>query len=146
MAPKAGRGVGRAAAAKAKAAAAAVLRRKVEHRRERRAALQDLNTLADELGAAAVQVHVKTVAAAEVERTIYVVQARCRTAELLARLRAIVDKWVANGGKLQAELAPAVDLETPSALAKHKVLLPEFELKSKAFTLTYNSRSVQKEM
>ena len=98
------------------------------------------------LGAAAVQVHVKIAAAAEVERTIYVVQARCRTAELLARLRAVVDRWVANGGKLQAELAPAVDLETPSALAKHKVLLPEFEIKSKAFMLTYNSRSVQKEM
>ena len=39
----------------------------------------DLNTLAEELGAAAAQVHARTAAAAEVERTIYVVQARCTT-------------------------------------------------------------------
>ena len=79
MAPKAGRGAPRGAAAKARAAAAAGARRKVDHRRERRAALVDLNTLAEELGAAAAQVHARTAAAAEVERTIYVVQARCTT-------------------------------------------------------------------
>ena len=72
MAPKAGRGAG----AKAKAAAA---RRVKNGRRDgRRAALALLNALADEVGAVAVQVDVKSAAAADVERTIRVLDARCQ--------------------------------------------------------------------
>ena len=68
----------------------------------------------------------------EVKGTIYIAQARCREPLLVERLRVIVDRWVGNGGRLQAQLAPVVDLDSPSALPKHKVLLPEFELRSKA--------------
>ena len=141
MAPKSHR----RGAAKAKAAAKAASARKVAHRRERRAALCDLNALADEVGAGAVQLDTRTCAPADVERAIYIVQARCQEAALAQRLRLAVQRWVDNGGKLEAQLAPAVDLESPSTVPKHKVLLPEFELRSKAFMLTYNSRSLKRE-
>ena len=112
MAPKQGRG----AAAKAKAAAQAAAERKVEKKRQRRAALQAFNTLAEEVGAGAGQVDPRTATPEEVERAIYVVQARCRELPLATRLREVVEQWVANGGRLQAQLAPPVDLDDPSAV------------------------------
>ena len=115
MPPKGGRGGGRGAAAKARAAAAAASQRKIDHRRQRRAALVDLNALADELGAGAAVVDPRTSTPEEVERTIYIVQARCRELPLVERLRGIVERWKANGGRLQAELAPTVDLDNPWA-------------------------------
>ena len=122
MAPKQGRG----AVAKAKAAAAAAAARKVEKKRLRRAALQALNTLAEEVGAGAGQVDSRSATPEEVERAIYVVQARCRDLPLAAQLRHVVQQPVTNGGKLQAELAPFADLDDPSAVPQHKALLPEF--------------------
>ena len=82
MAPKAGRGAG------AKAKAAAARRVKNGRRDARRAALALLNDLADEVGAVAVQVDVKNAGAADVERTIRVLDARGQQQPALAaRLR-----------------------------------------------------------
>ena len=138
MAPKAGRGAG----VKAKAIAA---RRVKNGRRDgRRATLALLNALADEVGAVAVQVDVKSAAAADVERTIRVLDARCQQQPALAaRLRVAVEAWVANGGRLQVDLAPPPDLDSASVLFKHRVLQPDFQLRSRAFMVTYNARSLR---
>ena len=136
MAPK----LGRRAAAKAKAAA---LRAKNDKRDVRRAALAQLNKLAEEVGAPA-QVDVRLAAAADVEWSIRILEARCQQrAELVARLRTVVEAWVANDGRLQAELAPPPDLDSASPLFKHRVLQPEFRLMSRAFMLTYNARTLR---
>ena len=103
MPPKAGGGA--AAKARAAATAAAVAQqRKVEHRRERRGALVDLNALTDELGAGAAAVDPRTSTPQEVERTSYIVQARCRELPFVERLRVIVARWVGNGGDSKQSL------------------------------------------
>ena len=136
MAPK-----GRPLSAKAKAQAA--LRQKNAKRDARRAALVLLNGLAEELGAAAAQVDVRTASGAEVEFAIHVLEARCQQPALVARLRDAAEAWVNNGGKMQAELAPPPDLDSASVLFKHRVLQPEFRLRSRAFMLTYNHRALR---
>ena len=137
MAPK----LGRRAAAKAKAAA---LRAKNLKRDARRAALAQLNDLAEEVGAGLAQVDVRLAAATDVEWSIRILEARCQQrAELVARLRTVVEAWVANDGRLQAELAPPPDLDSASPLFKHRVLQPEFRLMSRAFMLTYNARTLR---
>ena len=109
----------------------------------RRAALLQLNALAEEVGAAAAQVDPRTAPAADVERAIHVLEPRCQQPVLADRLRTAVQAWVDNGGQLQAELAPPPDLSSPAALPKHRVLQPEFRLRSRAFMLTYNHRGLR---
>ena len=85
MAPKALRGRGSAAKARAVAAAR---RAKNQKRDARRTALTQLITIAEEVGAVAAQVDARTAAAADVEWSIRVLEARCQQRpELAARLR-----------------------------------------------------------
>ena len=142
MAPKGARAKAKAAAAEA----AARNVRKVGRRGLRRTALAALNTLAEEVGAARAQVDPKTASAEDVEFAIRVLDARCAEAPLSTRLRAAVEQWTANGGRLKAELTPPPDLDTPAVLGRHRVLAPEFSLQSRAFMLTYNSRTIRPEM
>ena len=134
------------AKAKAAAKAAAAERRKSAKRAVRRDALKELNALADDVGAARAAVDPREAPAQAVERAIHILEARCREPPLSVRLRAIVVKWVANGGQLQAELAPAPDSDSAATVPFHKVLAPEFRLQSRAFMMTYNSRSLRPEM
>ena len=136
------KGEGGAAAAKARAVAAAQ-RVKNSRRDARRAALVVLNAIAEEVGAAAAQLETRSASAASVEQAIHVLEPRCQQPALAARLRAAVSSWVDNGGQLQAALADPPDLSTASALPKHRVLQPEFRLRSRAFMLTYNSRGLR---
>ena len=117
MAPKNARAKAKAAAAEA----AARNVRKVGRRGLRRTALAALNTLAEEVGAARAQVDPKTASAEDVEFAIRVLDARCAEAPLSTRLRAAVEQWSANGGRLQAQLTPPPDLDTPAVLGRHKV-------------------------
>ena len=94
MAPKARQG-GRGVAARAKAQAAVAARRRKNAKRDaRRAALLQLNGLAEEVGAAAAQVDPRSAAAADVERAIHVLEQRCQQPALAARLRTAVQAWV----------------------------------------------------
>ena len=139
MAPKR---VGRVAV---KAKARAARQAKNAKRDARRAAMVQLNDLAVEVGAAPVQVFPRSAAAEDVQRAIRVLDPRCQQEPALAaRLHAVVKAWADNGGRLEAELAPPPDLDRPSVLFKHRVLLPTFRLKSRAFMLTYNSRLLQR--
>ena len=78
-------------AAKAKAQVAQAARRRKNAKRDaRRAALVQLNGLAEEVGAAAAQVDPRSAAAADVERAICVLEQRCQQPALAARLRTAV--------------------------------------------------------
>ena len=104
--------------ARAKAKAQALrLQVKNEKRGARRAALTDLNALAVEVGAAKATVDPRAATAAQVHRAIRVLEVRCRQPPLSERLRAVVEKWAANGGPMQADLAPPPDLDTAAAVA-----------------------------
>ena len=141
MAPKTARAKGIAAA---RARADTARRRKNAKRGVRRATLSELNALAEETGAAAARVDGRTAQAAEVERAIHVLQLRCQQPQLANRLRSAVERWIDNGGQLQATLTAAPDLSSPSAVLRHRVLLPEFRLQSRAFMLTYNHKGFRR--
>ena len=71
-----------------RARAEAVRRRNKNAKRDaRRAALAELNALAEEVGAAAARVDARTAPAAQVERAIHVLEPRCQQPQLAARLR-----------------------------------------------------------
>ena len=109
MPPKAGRG-GRGVAARAKAQAVLAARRRKNAKRDaRRAALLQLNGLAEEVGAAAAQVDPRTAPAADVERAIHVLEARCQQPVLADRLRTAVLAWVDNGGQLSVKVFSRVN-------------------------------------
>ena len=112
--------------ASAKAKAKAKQKVKNDKRDARRSAVKNLNTLAKERGAASAQVDPKTATGGEVEGLIRLLESRCSETSLQQRLRAAADKFKSNGGTLLADLAPAPDLNSPPAVAKHRVLMPDF--------------------
>ena len=126
------------AGAKRKARGRARVQKANTRKRARQTALQDINTLAREVGARPVPV--KSATCDEVEVLVRVLQRRFATAEQAPRLREPVQVWLSNGGRFSVPLEDAVapDLDAP-AVARHRLLLPGYRLQSKAFMLTYNS-------
>ena len=106
----------------------------------------DLRAGAEEVGAERAQVDPRGASPPEVERAIHIVQARCPGPPLSDRLRAAVEKWVANGGVLQADLTEPPDLESAASVPCHKILAPTFRLASRAFMLTYNNSALCPDM
>lgn len=98
-----------------------------------------MNALAVERGREALRATAAT--STEVEQLVRWLETRCN-GYAAAALRAATEAWVENGGKLSVPLAPPEEppgAEAASVVPKHKVLLPAFVLKSKAFMLTYHS-------
>ena len=118
----------------------------------RRGAVKLLNCLAQELGVQPVPVKSR---AARVEALVRLLERRCQSDGYPRRLSAAASQYVDNGGVFSAPLlvaAPATvaaaeegsgdaDSEAAQPLVKHRVLDEGFRLQSKAFMLTYNSRS-----
>ena len=110
-----------------------------------------LNGLAEELQLGVGPLRVKETKPSVVTRLVRLLESRCQDGNLPARLRAAVEQWQNNGGKLTRDvLPPATDAggasqadsdrdDTVSLLPRHRVLDPGFRLQSKAFMLTYNS-------
>ena len=127
------------AKAQAKAKARARVGRANSRRHHRRQALAELNVLAGECGLFAAQVVVKVAVPAEVERLVRLLEARC-DGHQRQRLRAAAKAWEDHGGAFSSPVVAEDDL-TPALVASHRVLKPNFELKSRALMLTYNSAS-----
>ena len=128
------------ASVRAKAAAKA-LAEKNTRRHARRAACRSLNELARKLHVSASNlVDAKNAAATEVEDLVKLVEKRVQTDADVASLRSVVETYVANGGVFKAPLLDPEDV-LPAKVGGHRILKPGFELKSKAFMLTYNSFS-----
>ena len=116
-------------------------RRSNDRQAQRRQAISQLNGLAHEFGLDPIPV-----------------KAPCGTVEELVRgldkqdlghmfalqLRQAAELYVNNGGHFRVELGPIPEPGTLGSLAqlqRHRLLKDGFVLKSKAFMLTYNSRS-----
>ena len=136
-----GKGRGRGGRGRGRLARNAVLKSNAR-KAARKAALRQLNDLAEELGLNPVSL--KRARAAEVEQLARSLQMRQLSADHAARLRASLAAWVANGGRLSAEV---LDVDDPDAqpqrpLDGHRVLARGYRLESKAFMLTYNSELI----
>ena len=116
----------------------------------RRKAVQRLNQLAAELSVARLPKKVK--AGRKVEGLIFKLQSRCEDEVLRKRLSAAVQMWVDNGAQLIGELtdehgnaipdpSTEIDEAQDSVIGMHRFLKKGFKLKSRAFMLTYNSRT-----
>ena len=122
----------------------------------RRHVVRDLNVLAAEASLSTIPVKSEP---KRVERLIKAVQRRCSNDDMLRRLHVAVTAWVENGGALQGVVVPPpqqrddddrddamIGDDGPDAfLSRHKILLADFRLKSKAFMLTYNSADFTKD-
>ena len=164
MAPKA-KARGRAkpkARAKPRGKAAALRRLKVQlaasnaHLGQRRAAARELNKLVAEVVPSLEKLDPKNVDKAVFEKHLRQLNRRCTEGVLRARFETAVLQWVNNKGKLPEGVSVAAaagvtepvcleaedeDLQTGiSVLPRHKVLLANYTLKSKAFMLTHNCR------
>jgi len=134
------------AAAKAKKARARARARKVwlrtsnTRRNERHRAQKALNDLAAEVGATSAQIPVKEAKNAQVERLVRLLEGRVDVPERLERLRVAAKLWSENGGLFSKPLLEE-DHGRATNVCRHRVLQPGFELKSKAFMMTYNSSS-----
>ena len=76
----------------------------------RRAAIRQLNSLADYVGVKPVSA--KTARSSTVEALVRRLEARCQDGALPERLRAVVDSYLANGGTFSVAIlppAPAMD-------------------------------------
>ena len=136
----------RAGTAKAMARRAQATRdqRKASRQKLRRAAVQDLNKLADDLQLPIPHLSPKLAKHAEVERLVQKLEPRCQQGDLPARLRAAVTQWRDNGGVLTRDILPVDSGIVPKAetsLLRHKVLEGGYILKSRAFMLTFNKRT-----
>jgi hypothetical protein len=121
----------------------------------RREAVSSLNRLAQDVGVKSIKVKADSAA---VEKHVRLLDGRCQSGDLPARLRAAVEAYVSNGGRFSVpvSLLPPDDAADGSdaadcgdggedgplsCLSRHRVLDDGFRLESKAFMVTYNSRS-----
>ena len=133
MAPKRGR-----PSAKAKARAKALVL-KNSRRHGRRLACHSLNDLARALHLSETKLlDSKNAPAADVENLVRLLEKRANTPEHMTRLRGAAQRYLDNGGVFSTPLLDEEEV-LPPAVAKHRLLKPNFELRSRAFMLTYNS-------
>ena len=112
----------------------------------RRAAVKEINRLLKDLSLDELLLTPKSVEVNALGRALRVLEKRCVDR---AGLRAAVEKWCSNGGKLPGGITLAEDAveamsddeENNPLVPGHRVLKATYELKSKAFMLTYNSRA-----
>ena len=126
----------------------------------RQAAVRTFNTLAVEMSLDAQSLDAKAPSDRLLEQYLRLLSRRCVVDPAKASFYTAVRKWVDNGGRLPGALRLAaggelvdeaadggatVTLEMPSAVPRHKVLAVGFELKSKAFMCTHDSRAFTRE-
>ena len=83
-------------------------------------------------------VDARNAAATDVEDLVKILEKRAQTDADVASLRSAVETYVANGGVFSAPLLDP-DEVLPAKVGGHRILKPGFQLKSRAFMLTYNS-------
>ena len=115
--------------------------------RARRAAIRDLNVVAEELGIATLPVKSQ---GKSVQKLLKRLQSRCPDEATAGRLRDAAQRWKENGGFLEGEVtqpddSPAVCAAATAPVLRHKILEAPYRIRSKAFMLTYNSRSLKAE-
>ena len=140
----------------AKSKARALAKRTSQHDARmmvRRAAVRELNVLAQHVGAAPLSP--KQASKQQVQRLLKLLQRRLVDQGQLVLLHAAAARWVSHGGDVGGVLVPpqpadaaaaGVEEEDYSAavrpvIPQHKILVTPFRLRSKAFMLTFHSAS-----
>lgn len=103
---------------------------------QRRRAVTDLNGLAHEFGLEAIPVKAPCVT---VEKLVRALDKQDLDYTFALQLREAAVLYVSNGGHFGVELGPVPEFQ--AQLQRHRVLKNGFVLKSKAFMLTFNSRT-----
>ena len=130
---------------KAKAKALARQRRIQTHnerRGQRERAMKAINALTSEVSVPLSPLSLRSATSEEVEKRVRLLEARLSSPDQMQRLRSTTKLYVDSGGVFSAPVV-ADDQNTPSPVARHRVLLPNYKLKSKAFMATYNSVQIQ---
>ena len=110
-------------------------------RGSRECAMKTLNTLASELSVPAAPLLLRSATSGQVEKRVRLLEARLGSPEQLKQLRSAAKLYVDSGGSFSAPVLPE-DHNTPSPVGRHRVLQPNYKLKSKAFMATYNSAQI----
>ena len=129
----------RRAKARPKARGPQWVRRSNNRRQLRAEACKVLNALANEVGVESQQLLLRGSECDAVERLVRLLEARATQPGQLQRLQQAASQWQANGGVFSLHTL-AEEVAGPACVARHRVLERRFELKSKAFMLTYNGR------
>ena len=127
--------------ANAKAKRAAQVKLSNARRNARCAAVTKMNVVANDINLPGNRLPARGARDEDVERLVRRLETRLTAGPALETLRAAALDWEANGGTFASAVLQA-DLSTPSLLGLHRVLLPTFKLKSKAFMLTYNGAAI----
>ena len=123
-----------------------------DRRRARWQAVNTMNDLAREAGAQPIPVKSTW---RKVQKLIKTLEGRRLHGAATESLRACVQAWEDNGGRLQGVVVPAPvappttdddDIEEAAVVPQHKVLLPFFKVESHAFMGTYNSHQISEAM
>ncbi len=144
MPPQTPKALSRAMRPKQRAKALARSRRTESHnarRASRERAMKTLNTLASELAVPVSPLLLRSATGDEVEKRVRLLEARLSNPDQLQRLRSAAKLYVDSGGSFSAPVVPE-DHNTPSPVGRHRVLQPNYKLKSKAFMATYNSAQI----
>ena len=110
-------------------------------RDQRLGAVRALYSLAEEISLPGHRVNAKAARNEDVERLVRLLEARLSSTDGMARLRAAAQMFTDNGSSFTSPVL-GVDVTTPAAVDRHRVLLPSFRLKPKAFMLTYNGPAI----
>lgn len=111
-------------------------------RGSRESAMKTLNTLASELSVPVAPLLLRSATSGQVEKRVRLLEARLGSPEQLTRLRSAAKLYVDSGGSFSAPVLPE-DPNTPALVGRHRVLQPNYKLKSKAFMATYNSAQIE---
>jgi hypothetical protein len=134
-----GRAIGVKAKVKAKRASQVQLAN--QRRNARFTAVRQLNALAKEIRLPGNRVPAPNARDVHVERLVKLLEARLTAAPALSRLHAAAKLWSESGGEFASSVLQE-DHTSPALVGRHRVLLPTFRLKSKAFMLTYNGSAI----
>ena len=110
-------------------------------RDQRLGAVRALYSLAEEISLPGHRVNDKAARNEDVERLVQLLEARLSSSDGMACLRAAAQMFTDNGSSFTSPVLE-VDVTTVFAVDRHRVLLPSFRLKSKAFMLTYNGPAI----
>ena len=131
----------RAQRAQAKAKRRAQVTESNARRDHRTSAVRALYALAEQVHLPGNRINAKEARNEDVERLVRLLEARMSNTDAMTRLRDAAKLFTDNGGIFSSPVLD-VDVVTPAAIDRHRVLLPSFRLKSKAFMLTYNSSTI----
>ena len=114
------------------------IRRSNTRRAQRVASIKLLNDLAAKVSVAHMCVREWDAPSEDIERLVRALESRMADPAMMQQLHDASKAWQAAGGVFSTDILQ-VDLTSQPVIPMHRVLMPTFKLKSKAFMLTFHS-------